>query len=403
MTKTIKYRCEYQPWMYAILPLLLLIAYLRRKIESCKAKAAVDYGRKGVIRPIAFYLPQYHAIPENDAWWGKGFTEWTNARKARPLFQGHYQPHVPHSDIGYYDLSDVEVMKKQVDIARKYGVYGFCFYYYHFKNGKRLLEKPIDNWLAHPEINFPFCFCWANENWTKVWDGGCQDLLMKQDYEMSNMERLMGDMMPAFKDDRYIKVDGKPMLLVYRIEDILAVKDVVKSWRRIVRSGGFEDIHLVMVQHFSEDSPLKFGMDAAAEFATIQSAPIQQYEELGIDLDSSELRGLPVRYCSVRKHHANLLPNRQYMRYKCVCPSWDNTPRRGVEGRCIIDASPADFGDFCDEAFSRTLADERLRKDGFVFVNAWNEWGEGAHLEPDEKFGYANLEQLKKAIERFSP
>ena len=173
-----------------------------------------------LIKPIALYLPQYHTIPENDKWWGTGFTEWTNVKKATPLYEGHYQPHIPHKDIGYYDLSDIEVMRKQVQIAKKYGIHGFCFYYYHFANGKRLLEKPINNWLDAKDIDFPFCFAWANENWTRNWDGGNKEIIMPQDYAQANILQMLKDMIPAFKDQGYIKIDKKPILLVYRAEII---------------------------------------------------------------------------------------------------------------------------------------------------------------------------------------
>ena len=161
-----------------------------------------------IVKPIALYLPQFHTFPENDEWWGRGFTEWTNVKKAKPLFDGHYQPHIPHPDIGYYDLSDVNVMRRQADIAKKYGIYGFCFYYYHFANGKRLLEKPLDNWLSAKDIDLPFCYCWANENWTRAWDGGDKEVIMPQDYGRDNLLSMFANMLTAFKDSRYIKVGG---------------------------------------------------------------------------------------------------------------------------------------------------------------------------------------------------
>jgi lipopolysaccharide biosynthesis protein len=380
----------------------LVTAYFRRKIEKCNIETVVDYSKKGIIRPIALYLPQFHQIPENDEWWGKGFTEWTNVKKAKPLFRGHYQPHVPHKDIGYYDLSNVEVMRKQAEIAKKYGIYGFCFYYYYFKDGKRLLEKPLDNWLAHTEIDFPFCFCWANENWTRAWDGGDKEVLMPQDYDLANMERMVHEMIPAFKDNRYIKVDGKPILLVYRPEIIPEIKVAVESWRRIVRENGIPDVYVVMVQNFSSESPLVFGMDAACEFACTKADVVQYCDEDDIDVDTMNISETFVRSCAVRKHYRLIPQSKEYVRYKCVCPSWDNTARWGARASLIVDANPEEFGKFLDEAFSLTMSDDRLREKGFVFINAWNEWGEGAHLEPDEKYGYANLEQVAASIKRFS-
>ena len=399
--KAVLMRCHYQKWRWLLFPLELIIAYFRRKSEGARIAFAVDYSLKGTIRPIAFYLPQFHQIPENDEWWGKGFTEWTNVRKARPLFNGHYQPHVPHPDIGYYDLSDVNVMKKQAAIAKKYGIYGFCFYYYYFKNGKRLLETPIDNWLAHPEIDLPFCFCWANENWTRAWDGGDREVLMPQDYGLDNMERMVRGMIPAFKDERYIKVDGKPMLLVYRPEIIPEIRAAVESWRRIARENGIPDVYVVMVQNFSSESPHVFGMDAAVEFACIHATQYIHADERSSFTGKFKRSNLSARYRYIRKYHRMLLPDKEYPRYKCVCPNWDNTSRCGKNANYIIDGFPDKFRLFLDEAFSLTLSDARLAKNGFVFINAWNEWGEGAHLEPDEKYGYANLEQVAAAVGRF--
>jgi len=405
--KTLLARCRYQPLRYLTLPFSMVVAYLNRLKERRYARQAVQYERKGTIRPIAIYLPQFHQIPENDEWWGKGFTEWTNVKKAKPLFRGHYQPHVPHKDIGYYDLSNVEVMRKQAEIAKKYGIYGFCFYYYYFKDGKRLLEKPLDNWLAHTEIDFPFCFCWANGNWTRAWDGSDKEILMPQDYGPDNIVNMVKGMIPAFKDKRYIKVDGKPMFVVYHPEEIPNIRKIVSAWQYIAKENGLDGLHVVMAQGHSLKSPLEFNMDAAMEFACVRADAVHvvdvddKVDTTGIDFAAMKDFEICERYYAVRKHYRSLPCSEDYMRYKCVCPGWDNTARRGELASFIIDANPKDFGRFCDEAFSLTLADQRLRKDGFVFINAWNEWAEGAHLEPDEKYGYANLEQVAAAIKRF--
>jgi hypothetical protein len=383
------------------LPVLLLISVLVRCFSKISSFSRRNTNLKGQIKPIALYLPQYHTIPENDDWWGKGFTEWTNVRKAKPLFPGHYQPHVPHPDIGYYDLSDVSVMKKQADMAKRYGIYGFCFYYYHFKDGKRLLEKPLNNWLSHPEIDFPFCFSWANENWTRSWDGGDKKVIMPQDYDKSNMNRMILEMIPAFKDKRYIKVDGKPMLLVYRPEIIPDVQNTVNEWRKIVIGNGFPGLYLVMMQNFDFRSPLEFGMDAATEFAGVRGNCVSNLyyaKEYNVKL----LKDLNfVRYDAVKAFHCSL-NNSDFLRYKCVCPGWDNSPRRGSQGHFIIDSSPKSFSDFFYDACVQTIKDKRSQKDGFVFINAWNEWGEGAHLEPDENYGYANLEVVRSVLKLFA-
>lgn len=225
---------------------------------------------------------------------------------------------------------------------------------------------------------------------------------MPQDYDKSNMNRMIREMIPAFKDKRYIKVDGKPMLLVYRPGIIPDVQNTVKEWRKIVIENGFSGLHLVMMQNFDFRSPLEFGMDAATEFAATRGV-WAKYETATVEYDVKLLEDLnPVRYNSVRSFLRSL-NNPDFVRYKCVCPGWDNSPRRGSSGRFIIDSSPASFFEFCYEACVQTLTDKRLRKDGFVFINAWNEWGEGAHLEPDEKYGYANLEAVKQCVSRLSP
>lgn len=397
--RTIFARCRYQPYRIIFLPVLLLISVLVRCFYKISSFSRRNTNHKGQIKPIALYLPQYHTIPENDDWWGKGFTEWTNVRKAKPLFPGHYQPHVPHPDIGYYDLSDVSVMKKQADMAKRYGIYGFCFYYYHFKDGKRLLEKPLNNWLSHPEIDFPFCFSWANENWTRSWDGGDKKVIMPQDYDKSNMNLMIREMISAFKDKRYIKVDGKPVLLVYRPEIIPNCLDVVARWREIAVENGFPGLYLVMMQNFSFNNPTMFGMDAASEFAAIKRHG-SLFEENEVDV--MPLVGLnAVRYDAVRRFHREQNA-KSFIRYKCVCPGWDNTPRRGYESHFILDAAPCKFEKMLEDACRATLEDAELKKNGYVFINAWNEWGEGAHLEPDEKYGYANLEAVKRCVSRFA-
>lgn len=353
-----------------------------------------------VVKPIALYLPQYHAIPENDEWWGKGFTEWTNVRKAKPLFEGHYQPHVPHKDVGYYDLSDVEVMRRQVRMAKEYGIFGFCFYYYHFANGKRLLEKPINNYLAAKDIDFPFCFCWANENWTRKWDGGESDVIMAQDYGRENMMRMFKDMLKAFKDPRYIKVGAKkdiPILMVYRPEVIPQMKEVCAEWRKMAREAGFRGVYLVASRNFVREisDPRDFGMDAAYDFFV----PGKVSE--GFRMFRG--RNLNVATCELMMHAAWRNLDVPYPCYKGVTPEWDNTPRRGAEGAFMIGVTPRKFRMNLEDVCYQTIADSKIRGNGFVFINAWNEWGEGAHLEPDKKNGYAYLKVVRKVMKSRLP
>lgn len=360
------------------------------------AKLSPEQRVAELIKPIALYLPQYHRIPENDAWWGKGFTEWTNVRKAEPLYDGHYQPHVPHPDIGYYDLDDVEVMRKQADMARRFGVYGFCFYYYHFAEGKRLLEKPINNWLRATDIDFPFCFAWANENWTRAWDGGDKEVIMPQDYDEDNMLRMLQEMMPAFRDRRYIKIDRRPVLFVYRAEIVPQIRTLAQKWRAVMQENGFEGIWLVSMQHFAKENPYEMGFDAAAEFApcaTPSSIPVspryyfRHWEELSKHM-----------FFDIRDvvQHAVESQARPYPCIRCITPSWDNTARKGKKGATVVyDSSPSVFRKFFISKIKETaLAGYPM--EGMLLINAWNEWGEGAHLEPDEKFGYRYLEVIRE-------
>ena len=365
---------------------------------------AVAHGEKKVsdfIRTIALYLPQFHAIPENDAWWGPGFTEWSNVRKAKPLFPGHVQPHVPHPDLGYYDLSDVEVMRRQAAMAKEYGLSGFCFYYYHFKDGKRLLEKPLENWLAAKDIDFPFCYAWANENWTRAWNGGESEVIMPQDYDEANLRAMLSDMIRAFRDPRYIKVDGgrKPVLLVYRAEIIPQIASVAAVWRKMAVEAGFDGLYLVSMQNFRQVPPAELGFDASVEFASFKgdTPAFDRRSPQGDDIGFRP--GLP-RFAKYAQCVDRVRQQRcaEYVRYKMCCPGWDNTPRKDGDGFAVVGNTPELFADAYRACVRQTLADARLRENGFVFVNAWNEWGEGAHLEPDERNGYAYLEQVRSVM-----
>ena len=184
------------------------------------------------VKAIAFHLPQFHTIPENDEWWGEGFTEWTNVKKAKPLFKNHNQPRVPHDDVGYYDLSNIDILRKQGQMAKKYGIYGFCFYHYYFKNGKRLLEKPVDMLLENPDIDLPFCLCWANEAWSRRWDGDGDYILAQQDHSPENLHRFIENLAKYIKDERYIRINGKPLILIYRTDLFENINQALSDWRK---------------------------------------------------------------------------------------------------------------------------------------------------------------------------
>lgn len=336
---------------------------------------------------IAFYLPQYHPIPENDRWWGKGFTEWTNVSKARPLFPGHYQPHVP-ADLGYYDLRLSELRKAQAELAKKYGVAGFCYYHYWF-HGKQLLHQVFDEVLSSGKPDFPFCLCWANENWTRVWDGGDKKILMEQQYSPEDDLEHITWLIHAFKDARYIKIEGRPLLLVYRTSNLPDAGKISSIWREEVKRAGLPDLYLCTVESFASEhkDPRYSGFNAAVEFQP-------DWSRLG-----NENGGLPgLHVFDYRETTERMISKSRpgYTRFPCVTPCWDNSPRRGRDGYIFHGSRPVYYEKWLRNAVSsvrNNIPGERI-----VFINAWNEWAEGNHLEPDQKHGHAYLSATKRAL-----
>jgi GT2 family glycosyltransferase/predicted O-methyltransferase YrrM len=345
-------------------------------------------------RLIAFHLPQFHSIPENDEWWGKGFTEWTNVSKATPYFPGHYQPHVP-ADLGYYDLSDPSVMKAQAALAKEYGIHGFCFYHYWF-NGKLLLETPLHQMLKSGEPDFPFCLCWANEDWTKAWDGRSGDVLIGQNYSDADDTRHFYYLLNFFEDTRYMRVNGKPLFLVYRANRLPDPVKTTTTWRQLARKMGIGELFLCRVESFTDEhtNPQTLGFDAAVEFQP-------DWRELEKKLSGEEFGDHAVYEYSDVVQKMLTKPNPSYSRFPCVTPSWDNSARRKSNATIFINPSPDAYGRWLKESIRKILAntpDERM-----VFINAWNEWGEGNHLEPDVKYGRSYLEATKAALEKTDP
>jgi len=350
------------------------------------------------IKPIAFYLPQFHAIPENNAWWGDGFTEWTNTRKAKPLIAGQNQPREPHEDIGYYDLTDWRVLKKQTEIAGAHGIYGFCFYHYWFA-GKRLLEKPVDLFLEHQEIDFPFCLCWANENWTRRWDGFDQEILIAQHHSERDDIAFIDDLKRYLADDRYIKIDGKPIIMVYRPAILPNAKKTTDRWRERLRQKGIGEVYLICTYGAFADTtkPNYYGFDAGYEFAPNIHMPHQTYLQ---SVSGEEFSG---NLCSYRQFVNDILYNREiesnngFDLYYSVMLEWDNTPRRGKESTIFTYYNPLIYREWLDKTIEITRQKHTTDK-RFIFINAWNEWAEGAHLEPDKRFGYRSLNETSRAL-----
>jgi lipopolysaccharide biosynthesis protein len=348
-----------------------------------------------MVKAICFYLPQYHPVRENDEWWGEGFTEWRNVAKAVPNFPGHYQPHVP-SELGFYDLRLVEVQKKQAELAKAYGIYGFCYYYYWF-GGRRILERPLDQMVAHPEVDIPFCVCWANENWTRTWDGKEKDILLGQKHSPEDDEAFIRALLPMFRDPRYIRVNGAPMVLVYRADLFPDMKETAKRWRRIARSEGFPELHLCAVQFYGITDPRPWGFDAAVEFPPHQFIGPENRPDTMPQFTNPRFAGAVVDYPKVVAQ-ALQKPVPDYLVYRGVMPSWDNTARRQDTPHIFINSSPLDYQYWLRRMVKQT-EQARPPEHQFVFINAWNEWGEGCHLEPDLKHGCAYLQATLAALQ----
>jgi hypothetical protein len=343
------------------------------------------------VKVVAFYLPQFHPIPENDRWWGKGFTEWSRVTRARPQFAGHYQPHLPER-LGFYDLRLPETRVRQAELARCHGIHAFCYYYYWFGT-KTLLERPLAEMLASGEPDFPFCLCWANENWTRRWDGSERQLLIEQRYGPELDAGLIEDLMPFFRDRRYLRVRGAPVLVVYRPTAIPEPRATTARWRRAAREQGLPDLHLVAAMTFGLEDPRPLGFDAAVEFPPHgENLPASACAVGGI---KSGFGGQIVDYRAVVNRRL-ALPPPAFRLYRTAMAGWDNTPRLGRRATIFHGASPAAY----EEWMRALVAAARLGhpEHRLVFVNAWNEWAEGAHLEPDHRFGTGYLEATCRAL-----
>jgi hypothetical protein len=341
---------------------------------------------------IAFYLPQFHPIPENDAWWGRGFTEWHNVVRARPAFPGHRQPRLP-TELGFYDLRLQEVQEAQAALAREYGIHGFCYYYYWF-GGRRLLQGPLDRVLASGRPDLPFCICWANENWTRRWDGLDSEILIAQEHSPEIEDRFLRDVLPLLRDPRYIRVGDRPILLVYRVNLLPEAERTADRWRRIAEAEGVGDIELWAVQSFGIEDPRPFGFDAAVEFPPHGYVTLTDIRDCLSGLDPG-FTGRVLDYREVADAAA-VRPRPEYRFYRGVMTSWDNTARRGLAAQIYHHSSPELYASWLSCALA--AATREHPEDPVVFVNAWNEWAEGAYLEPDEHHGRAYLEATRAAL-----
>jgi hypothetical protein len=354
-------------------------------------------------RIIAFYLPQFHPIPENDEWWGKGFTEWTNVGKAKPLFKGHYQPRVP-ADLGYYDLRVPETREEQAKMARDAGVEGFCYWHYWFGNGRRLLERPFNKVLASGKPDFPFCLAWANCSWEdKLFNkDGTKKILIEQTYpgEEDYINHFYS-LLPAFKDRRYIFVDGKPLFMIYAYQDMPDPPFFIRLWNRLAKENGLKGIHFVAHTYDEHDveSLIRMGFDGVNIVRLFHF-----FKEDFSFLERSYMkimriifgRGRIVPYKRASQFFIGKEDVLEYC-YPTIIPNWDHSPRSGRSGHILVDATPKLFLAHVRKALS--IVEKKEPQHKILFLKSWNEWAEGNYMEPDLKYGKGYLNALNKALD----
>ncbi len=354
------------------------------------------------VRILATYLPQFHPIPENDEWWGKGFTEWTNVGKAKPLFKGHYQPRVP-ADLGYYDLRLPEVRQQQADMAEKYGVEGFCYWHYWFGNGKRLLERPFNEVLASGKPDFPFCLSWANHSWKdkQFSKDGTDRLLIEQQYlGEADYTAHFNALLPAFLDKRYIRVDNKPLFQIYQPLHFPEVDLFIRIWQSLAKQNGLEGIHFVGHTLGEEDFDkiLAKGFDAVNMVRMYHfykheySLPERAYSKM---MRVWFKHGKIFDYRKLYKYFSSKADERDNC-YPTIIPNWDHSPRSGRRGNIFINSNPKVFKKHVKQVLN-TIKDKEPEH-RIIFLKSWNEWAEGNYMEPDLKFKSGYLEALREAI-----
>lgn len=351
-------------------------------------------------RLIAYYLPQFHPIRENDTWWGRGFTEWTNTAKAQPRFPGHYQPHIP-ADLGFYDLRLPEVRNAQAELARGYGIEAFCYYHYWFGNGRRLLQRPFQEVLTSGQPDFPFCLCWANDTWSGIWHGTPNRILIKQEYPGPEDDRIhFAALLPAFKDHRYLCHDGKPVLLVWRPFGFPSPKTSVNRWRELADKAGLAGLYMIGIYRPGSPDPETVGFDASIYN---HNPPLREWGDWRNPLKLAYhhcLRklGVPTVYAYERAINYFLPDTLPATRYPSVIHNWDNTPRSGANGLVFYGSTPQLFGKVLRKAFDLTRTPSHVKSGRLIFLKSWNEWAEGNHLEPDLRDGHAFLKVIQNEL-----
>lgn len=362
---------------------------------------------------LCFYLPQFHPIAENNEWWGPGFTEWTHVAATKPRFAGHYQPQIP-ADLGFYDLRLEQTRIQQAELARRYGIYGFCYHHYWF-NGKRLLSTPLDEMLASGQPDFPFCLCWANENWTRAWDGLDREVLIGQKYSTEDhLEHIRWLSESVFSDGRYIRIDDKPVLVIYRPDIIPGIANVISIWQDYARSHGFKGLYLCGVKSglvsLSDEQIIGCGFDAIVDFQPNRDnfspprglrsfvylkarryLPTALYQKIKLSVSANNI----VNYQRMVEGLINRPWPTQYRKFPCAFPSWDNSARRKT-ATIIQNDFPEVYRRFLKDCISKVK--QYRDEEQIVFINAWNEWAEGCHLEPDRRFGHAFLKATQSAL-----
>lgn len=362
---------------------------------------------------MCMYLPQFHSFPENDEWWGDGYTEWVAVKKGKPLYKGHVQPKEP-IDGHYYDLKNeaVETFKRQAELAKEYGIYGFSMYQYYF-NGKTLMEAPLEILLSHPEIDLKYNLCWANESWTRTWYGLENQVLMEQTYgEKEDWKRHFDYLLPFFKDERYIKVSNKPVYQIYKTFDIPCFKEIAECFNEWAKEAGFDGVYFISGKtaagneerreakelidayyYFEPGYSLKYGISKLRMFKYNISVAINTLLNKYRGEDNKKLE----RFINADWIY-EAITSRDYAanEYPGLIPDWDNTPRRSHKGLVYKGTSPEKFEKALKALIEKKSSLNKDDESGFIYINAWNEWGEGAYLEPDKYRGYAYLEAVKR-------